>query len=491
MSEPRWSRRTVVIACLGLLVAGGAVRLVGLTRESFWVDEEYTRQWVLPAFPAAPIFACAEDQHPPLYFVCLWAWARVCGGSDVALRAFSATIGLVTVLAAFLLLRLTLPDLTALVFAALLAVSPWHVYISQDLRQYVLLMLWVVATFALVTRYLVKPSCWSFWALAISAACGLYTHNYFMFLLLPVAAVLGYVFVTARAERARIVLGVVAVAMVYAPWAQVMLEQLHRGGPSYLRSSYPSVSALAYLITDYTREVLPPLLGKVWALVGAVLILAGYAVAWRSWPRRVAGTLVLFGLLSLVPIVALTARQGMWSPKSLVWAPGLGLLALAALVMGLRRGLSVLLPALLIAGLLAQGVMYTQQTKDDWRGAGRWLNEELTAAGTKQEGTRVVVFLPAIGDCLRHYAPDLPATAVADAGGDLVAHSRPQWLARGLLRPTRQAPRVVVAVWEVAPEVVTNTTDALTINGLQMTRDQPFTGLRLLVFARPDTGETP
>src|SRR4029079_16223823 len=95
-------------------------------------------------FPLADIPAAALSHdafEPPVYFWLLHLVIRLLGDTEAALRLLSAVAGAVTVpLAALLLRGLGASTSVALGGAALLAISPLHLWYSQEARPYALLV---------------------------------------------------------------------------------------------------------------------------------------------------------------------------------------------------------------------------------------------------------------------------------------------------------------------------------------------------------------
>jgi uncharacterized membrane protein len=177
-----------------------ALRLVQLGRESLWYDETVSVH--LAGQRAAELIAhTARDIHPPLYYLLLRGWLLLAsyptGQADPAsfglefMAAFmSLFLGVLLVpLTWQLARRLGLDSLTAGLAALLIAISPFGVWYSQEVRMYTLgACLGVVVLLATIPflRSNVSPGRLRRAALlyAVAAAAGMYTLYYFAFLLL-------------------------------------------------------------------------------------------------------------------------------------------------------------------------------------------------------------------------------------------------------------------------------------------------------------------
>jgi len=93
-----------------------------------------------------------ESNHPPLYFLLSHVWFRLFTSngayvSEWVARSLPALIGVLTIPASFGLAWVAFRSLTvAHLSAALMAVSPFGVYLAQEARHYTLPILWILAS---------------------------------------------------------------------------------------------------------------------------------------------------------------------------------------------------------------------------------------------------------------------------------------------------------------------------------------------------------
>jgi uncharacterized membrane protein len=161
------------------IVIGSILRLTNLTHKTIWSDEFSTIVFSLGnSFKTVPINEIisletilqaiapnpettvkdtiynlsTESTHPPLYFMLSHWWLKLfpSEGGLVSLwgaRSLSAVFGVIAIPATFGLGWLTFNSLTAAqLSAALMAVSPFGVYLSQEARHYTLATLWIVGS---------------------------------------------------------------------------------------------------------------------------------------------------------------------------------------------------------------------------------------------------------------------------------------------------------------------------------------------------------
>jgi mannosyltransferase len=174
-SQDSLNKRLVLLA---LVVSVGAVlRFEGLGEPSYWLDEVLGHRLTSQAM-AQPWWQWvmgSEPEHGPLYYA-TQAATRLAGSDEFAGRLAAALFGLATiplVWVAAVTVERGRDELRgtscAIAAAALLAISPFHVYYSREARPYALVMLLTAALLVLLLRAA------SLWSIALVSAALLYT----------------------------------------------------------------------------------------------------------------------------------------------------------------------------------------------------------------------------------------------------------------------------------------------------------------------------
>lgn len=145
----RWS----FVACAALIAAAGVVlRFHRIGEAGLWRDEATAAFWSQLA-AGDLLRALRDDVHAPLFYLLLGAWSKLAGTSEAALRALPALLGGLAAGAMAWALR-PLAGPAALAAAAVLAVMPGFVLISQQVSPYSLLMLITVGALGAQLRLL-------------------------------------------------------------------------------------------------------------------------------------------------------------------------------------------------------------------------------------------------------------------------------------------------------------------------------------------------
>jgi len=124
---------------IAVILLAAVLRVVGAAQQSLWTDEVESLK--LLTQPGADIgYVLLRNFHGPLHKAFLVAWTTAFGLSDLSVRLSSAFLGTLTVAVTYLFGRRILGERAARWAAVLVAVNPFHIYYSQEVRAYVLLM---------------------------------------------------------------------------------------------------------------------------------------------------------------------------------------------------------------------------------------------------------------------------------------------------------------------------------------------------------------
>jgi 4-amino-4-deoxy-L-arabinose transferase-like glycosyltransferase len=340
-----------------------AVRFFHLGSQSLWIDEILT--WY-SANIGAPLGAkdLLENVHGPLFSLIEHAWCGWAGDSEWALRLPAALFGIATVPAAAWLGTRWLGRREGLWAAWLFALAPFHVWYSQEARNYSLLMLSACVSGALLLEARERGGRGRWAAYLAAAAAGLLSNLSFAFVL-PLHASWAWRGRAPRTGRAlRAGLAAVLLLAVVVPWAPQVARiwdwhRLHpgratesgetplRGATTFHAAAVPfalHAFAVGYTLGPSLRELRSPAIAQ--TLV-------------RHAPG-IAVVAVVFGALGVWGAIALRRRRKLG--EALLWvAPALLVVswfALANFKVFHPRYLAVAFPAFaftLAAGFAALG----------------------------------------------------------------------------------------------------------------------------------------
>ncbi|MEZ4768999.1 MAG: glycosyltransferase family 39 protein [Caldilineales bacterium] len=293
-----------------LLLAYG-LRVWGLGDRNLWWDEGFSA-WIAQQ-PAAQLVArTAQDVHPPLYYLLLHLWQTATGANDFALRYLSVIAGVLGVALIYQLARALGNRRAGWLAAFFLAISPFAVTWSQEMRMYTWAALWTTAGLWAAWQ-LWRSGRWRYWAVYV-LACAAALWTLYLAASLVLIANIGFVAAWWRRRRdarllAQWITAQAAVAALFLPWLLFMLPRAYFGwnaaeafSPLFFLQLYATTLA-AGVSENLDRYLLPTLL--VMAIVVAVTV-----PLWRrsSGDNRRAGLVMLLaGLILPAALVYLGA----------------------------------------------------------------------------------------------------------------------------------------------------------------------------------------
>ncbi len=235
MNGRRMSWRFLALALAVLLLAFG-LRIYRLPNQSLWYDEAFSLTVARAKWSIFWATLFAEQVHPPGHYLMLRGSLALFGDSEFAVRYLSLWWGALSVALLYRLGKQLFDKPTGLLAAALLAVSPFHVWYSQEARMYspalTLSLGLVLALQAIVVRR--DKSFWLWVGYVLIGALALYAHFYTSLILLSVNLAFGeWWLVRAMRESWRAMRGLLvrwaaaqaAALLLFAPWGRFVAEQ--------------------------------------------------------------------------------------------------------------------------------------------------------------------------------------------------------------------------------------------------------------------------
>lgn len=270
--------RLYAIVILALItVIGGVLRFSTLIEREFWFDEAYTGLLIAQDW-GAMLSVIQSDVHPPLYYALLKIWASLFGSGEFALRSFSALLGTALIPLTYLMtqrLWKSTGERTAPLAAALLiAVNPFFITYSQEVRAYALVavLMTLAAAFFFHALHTSPTRFTRAWA-GVALCCGLafLTHYLSIFGTLTMGILWCLHLLTHRAEhpqRSRSIIRnhiptIVIGALIVLPWLPSVWAQYQDATPlvwipqARLSFIFRSMSAFLFGVDAHALGVPP------------------------------------------------------------------------------------------------------------------------------------------------------------------------------------------------------------------------------------------
>lgn len=221
MWESKLDKRKSLVLLILIIVLAIGLRLINIGRDSIWFDEAIS--YLTANFSINEILNnTTKSAHPPFYYLLLHFWLKLSTNSDITLRFLSVLLNVLLIPVVYLL-TLDLFDRRSLALLAALfvAISPFHITYSHELRMYTLLML---LTTLMVWAYwrAIHGRHWGWWLLFfLTALLSIYTHLFSFFALTAIGFYALLTYKNRRALTITILIGL-ALAILFIPWLSIV-----------------------------------------------------------------------------------------------------------------------------------------------------------------------------------------------------------------------------------------------------------------------------
>jgi len=208
-----------IFILLSIIILGSVLRFYGLDRQSFWYDEvfeitSFQRQFLGEKPMISP-------NTPPLNFLnpfFVYIINELFPNNTLALRMIPFMFGAVSVPLLFFLGKRLFNERVALIASYLLAISPFHIWYSQEVRMYALQWMLTLISLIFFLKALEKPNIKNYTGYVISTVLGLYTLQLTLFLIIIQGLYLLLFFKHHRARLSSWIVVFFVTVLLYSPW---------------------------------------------------------------------------------------------------------------------------------------------------------------------------------------------------------------------------------------------------------------------------------
>jgi len=387
-----------------MTIVGFFLRLVG-SNQSFWLDEGASIE--IASTPLSDFFTkMATDFHPPLFYLLLKLWLPFAGKSELLIRLPFILLATASIPALFFLIKETTQEKNQLAQRAgliLLAISPFHIYYSQELRMYSLNTLLTILSWLYLIRYQKHSGSKNIFLFSLFGVLNLYTF-YGAFFNLAAQAI----FVVYKKQKALILLSALSVTVfMFLPWLPVLRDQLAAGG--YLKSVLPGWQSLSGALTLKSLLLIPLKLifGRIsfspkiiyFAMAAFTSLIYLVIAVFGSLDKKSRPFAIwLFVPLIIASVISLkTPILGYWRflfiLPALISLVSIGFSKLSSSIRG------VLFWTIVVVTLIPTFIYWTVSSnqREDWRGLSKF---------TDQQNSLIVVNFPFAFAPLKFYSPN-------------------------------------------------------------------------------------
>ncbi len=401
------------VAPYALIFIAFLVRLNGLDSQSLWRDEvdaicfaqapllkdlpQTALSFTPTCPPDIPDLLAAFTQpgfNGPLYFLMLRGWIGLTGYSEFALRFFSLLCGVISVALIITLGTRLFSRAVGVIAGALLALSAYQVWYSQEAKMYTLITLLALAAIYFLRRG-VEDGKIRFWIGVVVCTTVAMAAHILAALLIPVEMVL-FLLWWPHGSRRHLLAGGVALVCVTVPYVPLAVDRLkwvfEPADTGFARYTFGEM--LSTLGGAYTRGVFSQLDEQIILIAtAAATVIALFGLLSIDTPLRPASrpdrllarlSLIAWALIPAALIALISINRPLFTDRYLIWiqpafylAVALGLVVLWKLWKPL---LVVALSALLIVSTIGIVTQVTTPLKSDFRSAAQTIGQEITPA---------------------------------------------------------------------------------------------------------------
>lgn len=403
---------------LGLILLAFGIRIYHLDFQSLWRDEVDAILFAQQSLPTLAANFVRVGQNGPLYFLILHYWIRLAGISEFAVRFLSLAFGVLIIPTVYLLGRRLFGAGNGLLAAFLTALSPYHVWYSQEAKMYSL-----VALLALLSLYLfhlaLRKNQWFLWlGCILVTGLSMYIHL-FALLIIPVEALWLALLWRRHRRVARNALVVLAcLALPYLPIAVWQVPALLSPPAETGYYPYGLREMMGILFSSFSLGVRPAE-GPLPIAPFAFLFLAGMLYEWNLRPEGARGSVskkwrvlspnggvILLLAYILIPIIAVymvSLGRPTFTDRYLIFIlPGYYLMCACGLLAVKRKSPLLFALCLSLVVLLSIRGVWVQdhvKIKADFRAAAQFFASRARAEDL------VVFVMPYVRHAFSYYYP--------------------------------------------------------------------------------------
>ncbi len=369
----------------GIVLCGAWLRLTLLDRQSLWFDEADVVVRAQQSLTDVLRTFVRPGENGPLYNLLLHFWIQVFGPSETSVRMPSAIAGLLTIPVIYVVGWRTLGRRVGLFAAGLLAISPYHVWYSQEAKMYAIAVLLTLVSTACFIEALTgnKRRWWIGYVIVTSLA--FYFHVTTVLIFVAQSAFFLVTWPRWPGRHHAWLISVGALTLPYVPialWAaRVVLGGANTWQPKVTLWQMTQIEATKFAVNRAKDLVTEARGTRVYGLAAALGVLTMGLIGWGAENRsaRVNQRWILFfTMLVVLPLLmfyVITFKQPLFNDRYLIMALPLYLLLAAAGLRGLEARIWPL-ALILCAALIAYAWMPLRDInrsnlsqKEDWRPA--------------------------------------------------------------------------------------------------------------------------
>lgn len=366
-----------------LVIVAFALRVFRLDASGLGYDELFSLAAGTLPYPDWMLAVLEDRVHPPGYYFLGQFWYGI-GRAEFSVRYLSVCFGVLAIPVIYRLGEASVDERVGLIAAALLTVSPFHIYYSQEARMYSLVAFLALGANYFFIRLLERGKARNALGYVVLTTGGLYTHYLYTMVVLAQMVFVVLQRRTYRAMLTRWFAALIGVGALYAPWLVVVFATggLAQAGISWIPPA--NLSDLALTVFTHSLGATSLVNNPIFFLVPAAytaLAIGGWIAtrADKPAPRARVDFLAIWFWLPLLFVFLISLDWAIPNKRSvyhdrffLAELPGLLLLValgMRALWQRYPRGFVLLALGLLLPTIISLQILYFDpaNARENWR----------------------------------------------------------------------------------------------------------------------------
>ncbi len=210
---------------------GAFLRFKNLTFQSLWGDELVSVQTVLVGLKNIIARSKYIGDNPPVHNILLFLWTNIFGDNDFSFRALSALAGVGGLVAIYFLGKEIFSKNAGLYASAILSMTTFHIYYSQEARPYSLVCLLGILSYLFLVKQIKAPSIRHSILYILSTALLIYTHYFGLFLVVSQFIFLLFILPGLRIKKSFMKFQIPSfgcLGILYIPWLPTLLRMTQK-----------------------------------------------------------------------------------------------------------------------------------------------------------------------------------------------------------------------------------------------------------------------
>ncbi len=368
-----------------ILILGFILRSVNLN-QSLWLDEA-TQVLLAKDSISNIIFQRGADVHPPLSYLLMHFWVML-GTSEIWLRMLSVIFGVLTILVLYKFASNIFNKKIALLSSLILAISPFHIYYSQEVRMYSEAVFF--ASVSMYFFYLLEKNrnLKNSLIYILSTAALIYTH-YAGFLLIFTQIL--YIAFYKRESVIFFLKRIFLTILIWLPWFPQFLIQFtgNSNADNYLPgwgnilrvSFYKAIPLIFFKFSfgriDFTNKYLYVVIAVIVLSVCGFIVYHGI----KSINNSISKLIIFWLAIPIVTAILISFVVPFDQPHRLTFVLPAYCILLALGIYRLQKFKKILLFLLILISFSGLSLYYfdTKYWREDWKGATQFISKNSSA----------------------------------------------------------------------------------------------------------------